>query len=1065
MNIFRDKNGAVSIFLVIILVPCIVVSGLFVDVGRVFLAKGMSHSAADLALNTVMSNYDYDLNDYYGMMASCQNISDYYNVSAQYYLDTLISGDISKDEIDGVYEYGTSVLKKESISDLLQIECKTAPSQMISAVTGADMSNPAIIKEQIVEFMKYRAPIKLLSDTGILNSLKNVSKELEDSEKDNELIEKKQEFYEAENEFLEKAYNVYEDIQDYKALGVTQDKITQIQNRINSYESQYKEFHEALVKDLYNTDGLSEKRRREFNIDDAAYKSTTYKNNSDTDKKLATQSEIENLMDDLAAAITNFQNAKNNLEKNFPTGYSRGTGDGNTYDIQWWVKCNGISLDDFNNKAVDLLKAYNKLVNAHDFMDETMSAIFSDSTKTYKITGSSRDKYDGYNMGLSYDQHYQKLINQVTGGFGLYTKYLKSPLTSDESSADLYIKNMSILERITTNAANKQAINPAAHNLGTSGTNCNATISSIYSNITSDRKTLVESRDALKKVIDEVDDLSEKAENYKEALGEYDEKANVTDTEFGGIERKTIKDKKEKNYAKEVTKERVEELKTRLTNMKSVYDEMISAIDDMKYGSKKVKDISGYEEAKKAASISKSEIQLTNGELNSYAVSSFKFKKYHDADVNITINHSNNPDIDDKPVPELYKWMLQQGFDEVNDEEKKKAEKDYNDYKKQSKEKDEGEAPTTTASDILNTYSGSKAEFPSGFDMKAAGALDSLKGIANIAKSLFTDFDGAIVNMRDSLYSTEYVFGNFSYYTYEKEGKIELAGDMKKEGKLSNYDLNTISKKEAEELYKKLDDDWKNEALTFNYNKSLTNKMINSKNNLAYGCEIEYILYGKNNDENLSKAYKQIFTLRYLINLPAAFIHYYKKGDDSINIGNLITGIDIISTGISAATHGIIPKTLVEVVMLLIDAAVETKQEMEYLKAGLSVKFIKGDKNDGWVGFFGTEPRKIDRSKELCFDYGDYLYIFMITAFQNVDSAEAMYSRIGDVIQANMRTIIGEKGAGYQLSNSKVYFDFDSTLRVKPLMLALPIANDYSNNPKDRTDWCTFSYKMKRGYR
>jgi hypothetical protein len=50
------------------------------------------------------------------------------------------------------------------------------------------------------------------------------------------------------------------------------------------------------------------------------------------------------------------------------------------------------------------------------------------------------------------------------------------------------------------------------------------------------------------------------------------------------------------------------------------------------------------------------------------------------------------------------------------------------------------------------------------------------------------------------------------------------------------------------------------------------------------------------------------------------------------------------------------------------------------------------------------------------------------------------------------------------MSNAIVYFDIKATVRVKPLMLALPIASGYEKNPKDKPDWCTFDYKTTRGY-
>ena len=95
----KKERGAVSVFLVIILVPCMLVASIFVDVGRVSLSKSAAESASDLALNSLMTNYDFDLNDWYGMVASCQNIDEFYEASEKCFESALKSQNLSDDEI------------------------------------------------------------------------------------------------------------------------------------------------------------------------------------------------------------------------------------------------------------------------------------------------------------------------------------------------------------------------------------------------------------------------------------------------------------------------------------------------------------------------------------------------------------------------------------------------------------------------------------------------------------------------------------------------------------------------------------------------------------------------------------------------------------------------------------------------------------------------------------------------------------------------------------------------------------------------------------------------------
>ena len=63
------------------------------------MSKSMAASASDLALNSLLTNYDADLKEWYGIVASCQNVDEFYQASAQLFLRTLSSQGLSDDEI------------------------------------------------------------------------------------------------------------------------------------------------------------------------------------------------------------------------------------------------------------------------------------------------------------------------------------------------------------------------------------------------------------------------------------------------------------------------------------------------------------------------------------------------------------------------------------------------------------------------------------------------------------------------------------------------------------------------------------------------------------------------------------------------------------------------------------------------------------------------------------------------------------------------------------------------------------------------------------------------------
>ena len=88
--------------------------------------------------------------------------------------------------------------------------------------------------------------------------------------------------------------------------------------------------------------------------------------------------------------------------------------------------------------------------------------------------------------------------------------------------------------------------------------------------------------------------------------------------------------------------------------------------------------------------------------------------------------------------------------------------------------------------------------------------------------------------------------------------------------------------------------------------------------------------------------------------------------------------------------------------------------------------------------------------------------MFLCLGFKNESSASEMYRRIGDLIQVNMRKYTGK--SDYKLKNARTYFQVKAKIRIKPLMLDLPINFEYGNGIKDASGWCTFEVSDTRGY-
>ena len=70
-------QGSVTIFLLIIMLPMLVFSFSVMDLCKIFMAKSLQESSADLALNAALTSYDAVLKDMYGIMATSSHRQDH----------------------------------------------------------------------------------------------------------------------------------------------------------------------------------------------------------------------------------------------------------------------------------------------------------------------------------------------------------------------------------------------------------------------------------------------------------------------------------------------------------------------------------------------------------------------------------------------------------------------------------------------------------------------------------------------------------------------------------------------------------------------------------------------------------------------------------------------------------------------------------------------------------------------------------------------------------------------------------------------------------------------------
>lgn len=176
LHFFRKVRGSVSLILILIMLPMMTYATMIVDGTRVMSAKTAVSGAGDLTMNTALSTYDAALKDAYGLFAMCDNLNDLETTFSAYFSNTMAGtltelgvaeNDPTRDYIDQMTDTvirqllgGDSVDPDELVNHLAM----DVSDLQVTGNSSSTLGNPAVMKRQIVEYMKYKAPIMFAAD-------------------------------------------------------------------------------------------------------------------------------------------------------------------------------------------------------------------------------------------------------------------------------------------------------------------------------------------------------------------------------------------------------------------------------------------------------------------------------------------------------------------------------------------------------------------------------------------------------------------------------------------------------------------------------------------------------------------------------------------------------------------------------------------------------------------------------------------------------------------------------------------------------------------------------------
>lgn len=143
MEIFYKNHGTISVFLCLILLPVILVGGMTVDISRIALSKVVISDAGEMAMNAGLAQYNEELHDEYGLLVMDQSPEE---MSSQ--LEDFFNTSLNGSGLPDAEDY-------QKILDLLEENFNAI------SVEGSEIYRTEVEKQQIIEYMKYRAPICL----------------------------------------------------------------------------------------------------------------------------------------------------------------------------------------------------------------------------------------------------------------------------------------------------------------------------------------------------------------------------------------------------------------------------------------------------------------------------------------------------------------------------------------------------------------------------------------------------------------------------------------------------------------------------------------------------------------------------------------------------------------------------------------------------------------------------------------------------------------------------------------------------------------------------------------
>lgn len=169
MQMSKRVKGSISVLLTMILLPMMTYATMIIDASRLQLVRNNIAGAGDLTLNAIMSEYNVMLEEMYGLFANTTSEEELKDVLSAYFQQTIEGRFLPQLENENEMIQNTIDMTltkimdpngytREDVTDFLALQLQDFTA---GPVVGSALANPATMKRQIIEYMKYRGPVSI----------------------------------------------------------------------------------------------------------------------------------------------------------------------------------------------------------------------------------------------------------------------------------------------------------------------------------------------------------------------------------------------------------------------------------------------------------------------------------------------------------------------------------------------------------------------------------------------------------------------------------------------------------------------------------------------------------------------------------------------------------------------------------------------------------------------------------------------------------------------------------------------------------------------------------------